>query len=428
MIDWLNAGNNSDTVAKMEAGLLHPSVIEKIQGQLPYNFYRIIFRRKWQALMSTETSGSTSTSNSTSNLHQPSQGDAFVRSPSKGHDHNVAFSTLLFPVTISVVLTTAVAPLLRVNLLIQSQNEMIKSGRLSYAYKGIGDCFARTVRNEGFFSLWRGNTACVLHFVSGMVQRTMMDSFRINSAFCPKKENDGLEEWFARNFATMALFGGTSILLVYHLVYAQIRMANDIKINTSTNGVNKRQFDGLIDVYRKTLKSDGITGLFRGFNVSCLEFFVHKKLMLRMNAVLNPNMLGLQQSWATTVVLTGRIAICCDLATYPIDTVRRRMMMRSGEAIKYKSCVDAFSQILKNEGVRSLYKGTSAFLLVDVALIGFVVVIGNTLLKIAKVSLEKSDNQSKLKLCTIGNTRIKPQEHSRTSTPKQLSRKIREND
>ncbi|TXG47417.1 hypothetical protein EZV62_026711 [Acer yangbiense] len=272
--------------------------------------------------MTTETSGATSTSNSTSNLHQPSQGNAFVRSPSKGHDQNVAFTHLLFPVTIMAVLKTATAPLQRVNFLIQSQNEMIKSGRLSHAYKGIGDCFARTVRNEGFISLWRGNTASVLHFASGMVQRTMMDSFRINSAFCRKKDNDGLEEWIARNFATMALFGGTSILLVYHLEYARTRMANDIKINTSTNGVNKRQFDGLIDVYRKTLKSDGITGLFRGFNISCLEFFVNKKLMLGMNSVLNPNMLGLQQSRATTVILTGGVGICCDLATYPIDTSR----------------------------------------------------------------------------------------------------------
>lgn len=92
-------------------------------------------------------------------------------------------------------------------------------------------------------------------------------------------------------------------------------MASDIKINTSTNGVNKRQFDGLTDVYRKTLKSDGITGLFRGFNISCLEFFVNKKLMLGMNAFLNPNMLGLQVSrktkkrlrsalWALTVLIS----------------------------------------------------------------------------------------------------------------------------
>ncbi|KAK1557414.1 hypothetical protein Q3G72_024239 [Acer saccharum] len=283
----------------MEDGLLHPSVIMKIQGQLPFNFYRIIFRPKRQALMTTETSGAASTSNSTSNLHQPRQGNAFVRSPSKGHDQNVAFTHLLYPVTIMAVLKTATAPLQRVNFLIQSQNEMIKLGRLSHAYKGIGDCFTRTVRNEGFISLWRGNTASVLHFASGMVQRTMMDSFRINSAFCRKKENDGLEEWFARNFATMALFGGTSILLVYHLEYARTRMANDIKI------------------------------------IQVLMVSTKGSLMASLMSTGKP--LNQMQSWATTVILTGGVGICCDLATYPIDTVHRRMMMRSGEAINYRN-------------------------------------------------------------------------------------------
>lgn len=38
------------------------------------------------------------------------------------------------------------------------------------------------------------------------------------------------------------------------------------------------------------------------------------------------------------------------LAAYPLDTVRRRMMMRSGEAVKYASTVDAFKQIIKAEG------------------------------------------------------------------------------
>lgn len=44
------------------------------------------------------------------------------------------------------------------------------------------------------------------------------------------------------------------------------------------------------------------------------------------------------------------------LASYPIDTVRRRIMMTSGEAANYKSSFDAFSQILKSEGAKSLFK------------------------------------------------------------------------
>lgn len=55
------------------------------------------------------------------------------------------------------------------------------------------------------------------------------------------------------------------------------------------------------------------------------------------------------------------------LASYPIDTVRRRMMMTSGEAVKYSSSFQCFSIILKKEGVKSLFKGAGANVLRAVA-------------------------------------------------------------
>jgi solute carrier family 25 (adenine nucleotide translocator) protein 4/5/6/31 len=36
---------------------------------------------------------------------------------------------------------TVAAPIERVKLLVQNQDEMIKSGRLATPYKGVGDCF-----------------------------------------------------------------------------------------------------------------------------------------------------------------------------------------------------------------------------------------------------------------------------------------------
>merc|ERR1712176_507622 len=57
---------------------------------------------------------------------------------------------------------TAAAPIERVKLLIQNQDEMIKAGRLDRKYDGIGECFKRTVADEGMVSLWRGNTGNVL--------------------------------------------------------------------------------------------------------------------------------------------------------------------------------------------------------------------------------------------------------------------------
>ena len=55
------------------------------------------------------------------------------------------------------------------------------------------------------------------------------------------------------------------------------------------------------------------------------------------------------------------------ITSYSIDTVRRRMMMTSGEAVKYKSSLDAFNQIVKNEGTKSLFKGAGANILCAIA-------------------------------------------------------------
>ncbi|GAA0150121.1 transfer/carrier protein [Lithospermum erythrorhizon] len=55
------------------------------------------------------------------------------------------------------------------------------------------------------------------------------------------------------------------------------------------------------------------------------------------------------------------------IASYPIDTVRRRMMMTSGEAVKYSSSLDAFNQIVKKEGMKSLFKGAGANILRAIA-------------------------------------------------------------
>jgi len=61
------------------------------------------------------------------------------------------------------------------------------------------------------------------------------------------------------------------------------------------------------------------------------------------------------------------ITICAGLASYPLDTVRRRMMMTSGEAVKYRSSLHCLTTIVAKEGVASLFKGAGANILRAVA-------------------------------------------------------------
>jgi hypothetical protein len=55
--------------------------------------------------------------------------------------------------------------------------------------------------------------------------------------------------------------------------------------------------------------------------------------------------LVLQDNFLASFLLGWGITIGAGLASYPIDTVRRRMMMTSGQAVKYKSSIDCFQQV-----------------------------------------------------------------------------------
>ena len=49
----------------------------------------------------------------------------------------------------AIIAKTAAAPIERVKLLVQNQNEMLKAGRLDKPYTGVIDCTMRTFRSEG---------------------------------------------------------------------------------------------------------------------------------------------------------------------------------------------------------------------------------------------------------------------------------------
>lgn len=87
----------------------------------------------------------------------------FIQAPAEKGLSGFAIDFLMGGVS-GAVSKTAAAPIERVKLLIQNQDEMIKSGRLAEPYKGIGECFTRTVKDEGILSLWRGNNTNVIRY------------------------------------------------------------------------------------------------------------------------------------------------------------------------------------------------------------------------------------------------------------------------
>ena len=262
----------------------------------------------------------------------------------------------------AVISKTVAAPIERVKLLVQNQAEMLKKGTLDAPYKGIIDCTKRTMEKEGFGSFWKGNFAnCIRYFPTQALNFAFKD--KIKQAFKPSK-SDSRTTVFTKNILSGGFAGSLSLLFVYSLDFCRTRLANDLK---SAKKGGSRQYNGMVDVYKQTIAADGIAGLYRGFVISCAGIFVYRGLYFGLYDSLRPILLTDNSSFLLSFALGYSVTVVAGLASYPVDTIRRRMMMTSGEAVKYKGSLDCFFQILRTEGFMSMMNGAGANILRGIA-------------------------------------------------------------
>merc|ERR1719189_3439321 len=98
----------------------------------------------------------------------------------------------------------------------------------------------------------------------------------------------------------------------------------------------------------------------RPFVISCVGIVVYRGFYFGLYDSLKPIILGDDSGLFLNFILGYTVTVSSGLLSYPIDTIRRRMMMTSGQAVKYKGSVDCGMQIVKNEGFMSLMKGAGA--------------------------------------------------------------------
>ena len=263
----------------------------------------------------------------------------------------------------AVISKTVAAPIERVKLLVQNQDEMIKKGTLDRKYDGIMDCTKRTKASEGIGSFWRGNLAnCLRYFPTQALNFAFKD--KIKACFKPSKQNSTVMK-FTKNIASGGIAGSISLTFVYSLDYARTRLANDLKSNKK--GGSERQYKGLVDVYRQTITSDGIGGLYRGFVISCVGIFIYRGMYFGLYDTLKPMLLSPNSGFALSFALGYFVTVTSGLMSYPIDTIRRRMMMTSGSVVKYNGSIDCAVQIMNAEGFMSFMKGAGANILRGIA-------------------------------------------------------------
>lgn len=249
---------------------------------------------------------------------------------------------------------TAVAPIERVKLLLQTQdaNPRIASGEIP-RYTGVINCFTRVSAEQGVASLWRGNLANVIRYFPTQAFNFMFKDF-FKGLFPNYNAKEQFWQFFGANLASGALAGAGSLLIVYPLDFARTRLAADVGKGTS------REFNGLIDCLKKTAQRGGPMALYDGFGVSVQGIIVYRGAYFGLYdtakgvAFKDEKSASFVAKWAIAQVVTT----AAGYVSYPFDTVRRRMMMQAGSSKKlYTSTAHCWAAILKDEGPKAFFKG-----------------------------------------------------------------------
>jgi len=258
--------------------------------------------------------------------------------------------------TAAGVSKTIVAPIERVKLLIQTQdaNPRIASGEIP-RYTGIVNCFVRVSKEQGVGAFWRGNLANVVrYFPTQAFNFAFKDFFK--SIFPKYDMKKQFWPWFGCNMAQGGLAGASSLLIVYPLDFARTRLGADVGKGAD------REFTGLVDCISKTAKKGGVLSLYQGFGISVAGIIVYRGAYFGFYdsaiGMLKPSNIVYKFLIAQVVVAASGIA------SYPFDTVRRRLMMQAGAKEKlYNGTLDCFAKIAKNEGMGAFFKGAGANIL-----------------------------------------------------------------
>lgn len=265
------------------------------------------------------------------------------------------FKDLVLGGTSGVIAKTLCAPLERVKIVLQTQSANAQLAGAAQ-YNGILSSFQRIAADQGVAAFWRGNTAnCLRYFPTQAMNFAFKEKYQ--AIFVRPREQVGFTVFFLGYLASGAAAGATSLTVAYPLEYTYTRMAADVGKD------GKKMYKGLIDCISQTVKSDGVRGLYRGYGPSVAGIVVYRAGYFGLYDYSKTlTSLHLNDKTVKAVATKFGIALTIDIFSamlaYPLDTVRRSMMMQSGRKdALFTNAVGCFRHIMATQGTAGFYKG-----------------------------------------------------------------------
>jgi len=284
---------------------------------------------------------------------------------------------------------TAVAPIERVKLLMQlSRSASAASAPASEGMVPTGSAMqvAKSVyQTQGVLAFWRGNTPNVVRQAGAAALNFMlMDWYKRAiapimhwSLSLPSQRN--VEDRVKRrklisSFLSGGLAGGTTTTFLYPVEFMRTRLAMDVGATKDTRLYPR----GMRDVFCGIWKTDGIRGLYQGYGIALSGVVIYRALHLGGydaakteilhrrrysaereegggNETVNIDLTMSERFAAAQIVSIVSGTIC-----YPIDSVRRRLMMQAGQPMDerlYRNSIDCFRKVFANEGMSGFFLG-----------------------------------------------------------------------
>ena len=272
---------------------------------------------------------------------------------------------LLVHVGSRAVSKTLMAPFDRVKVLLQCESELIRQERLpTQGFGGMRNCIRHCTGSENPINLWRGNAVNCLGIIPTAIAQVGVGTPLQKTLFegIPHESTTGL----AIASVTAAVISAMTVAtIVYPIDLIRFSLSCDV-----IYGRNRAmRYGGAVDFVKTTLASrEGQRrgALYRGLCLSLSGNVLYRFSFLTLNNLMTlaipvPRPTADEGDFVAynrKLLLVNYFAVlAATIWAYPIDTVRRRIMLTVNSKHSYDHFLDCVMHINKTEGSIGFFRG-----------------------------------------------------------------------